>query len=87
MKSTPLETLSLSNLILERLEIFFESHAASLPVNLYEVILEQVERPLIIQTLRITNGNQIKASDILGLNRNTLRKKIKLFNIDPAHYK
>jgi len=87
MQSTSVETLSLSTLVLERLEIFFQSHATSLPVNLYEVILEQVERPLIIQTLRITNGNQIKASDILGLNRNTLRKKIKLFNIDPANYK
>lgn len=87
MKTTPLESLSLSNLVLERLEIFFQSQGNSLPVNLYEIILEQVERPLIIQTLRITNGNQIKASEILGLNRNTLRKKIKLFNIDPANYK
>lgn len=82
-----LEALSLSKIIAERLEIFFKSHANSLPLNLYEIILEQVERPLISQTLRITHGNQIKASDILGLNRNTLRKKIKLFKINPSDYK
>jgi two-component system nitrogen regulation response regulator GlnG len=87
MKTTSLEALSLSNLISERLELFFQSHATSLPLNLHAVILEQVERPLIKQTLQITNGNQIKAADILGVNRNTLRKKIKLFKIDLAHYK
>jgi len=82
-----LEALSLSKLISHRLEAFFGSHADSLPINLYETILEQVESPLIIQTLRITHGNQMKAADILGLNRNTLRKKIKFFKIDPADYK
>lgn len=82
-----LKSLSLSEVIAERLKVFFSSHATSLPINLHETILEQVERPLIIETLRITEGNQIKAAEVLGLNRNTLRKKIKLFNIDPALYK
>ncbi len=81
------ETLSLSTLVSQRLEAFFESQLNSLPVNLYATIIEQVERPLIIQTLKITQGNQIKAAEILGINRNTIRKKIKLFNIDPSIYK
>lgn len=81
------ENLSLSTLVSQRLEAFFDSQLNSLPVNLYEVILEQVEYPLIVQTLKITNGNQIKAAEILGINRNTIRKKIKLFNIDPSDYK
>lgn len=81
------ETLSLSTLVSQRLEIFFESQLNSLPVNLYDVIIEQVEHPLIVQTLKITQGNQIKAAEILGINRNTIRKKIKLFNIDPSDYK
>lgn len=80
-------TLSLSNLITQRLEEFFASHANSLPVNLYDVILPQVEQPLIVQALKATNGNQIKAAEILGINRNTIRKKIKLFNIQPSDYK
>ncbi|MCP5322400.1 MAG: DNA-binding protein [Candidatus Paracaedibacteraceae bacterium] len=87
MAPKTLEALSLSKIISERLDVYFNSHANSLPVNLYEVILAQVEEPLIKHTLRVTNGNQIKAADILGLNRNTLRKKIKLFKIDPSHYK
>jgi two-component system nitrogen regulation response regulator GlnG len=56
-------------------------------VNLYDVILPQVEQPLIVQALKATNGNQIKAAEILGINRNTIRKKIKLFNIQPSDYK
>jgi two-component system nitrogen regulation response regulator GlnG len=44
--------------------------------NLYNLVIERVERPLIELTLRKTGGNQIKAAEILGINRNTLRKKI-----------
>jgi two-component system nitrogen regulation response regulator GlnG len=41
-----------------------------------------LEKPLIVQTLRATGGNQIKAAEILGLNRNTLRKKMRALGID-----
>ena len=44
--------------------------------GLYDRVLEQVERPLITMTLAATRGNQVRAAEILGLNRNTLRKKI-----------
>ena len=59
------------------------------PEGLYERIIEEIERPLIIRTLHLTKGNQIKAAQILGLNRNTLRKKIDLLNIskDRSDYK
>ncbi len=49
--------------------------------GLYHKSLQDFERPLIIATLRATNGNQIKAAKILGLNRNTLRKKIRELEI------
>ena len=47
------------------------------PPGLYHRILREIEEPLLIATLSATRGNQIKAAELLGLNRNTLRKKIK----------
>jgi two-component system nitrogen regulation response regulator GlnG len=40
-------------------------------------VLQEVERPLIALTLKATRGNQVRTADLLGLNRNTLRKKIR----------
>ena len=51
------------------------------PPGLYGRVLREVEEPLIVATLAITRGNQLRAADILGLNRNTLRKKITELNI------
>ncbi len=51
------------------------------PFDIYEQVLAEVERPLIQMTLVATRGNQIKAASMLGLNRNTLRKKIRDLNI------
>jgi two-component system nitrogen regulation response regulator GlnG len=47
------------------------------PVGLYHRLLRELEAPLIAATLASTRGNQIKAAEVLGLNRNTLRKKIR----------
>lgn len=56
-------------------------------VNIYETVLEAVERPLFQLILAETKGNQIKAADILGLNRNTLRKRLQTLAIDPGNLK
>jgi len=45
--------------------------------QLYELILSGVERPLVKMVLKETAGNQTQAANVLGINRNTLRKKIK----------
>ena len=45
------------------------------PAGLYDRVLREIERPLIQLTLGATRGNQLKAAQLLGLNRNTLRKK------------
>jgi two-component system nitrogen regulation response regulator GlnG len=50
--------------------------------DLYGLILEQMERPLIRFVLEKTRGNQVKAAEILGINRNTLRKKIQELDIE-----
>ena len=58
------------------------SGADGLPAaGLYQRVLREVERPLITLTLQATQGNQIRAAEVLGLNRNTLRKKIRQLNI------
>ena len=47
------------------------------PPGLYHRILREIEHPLLTVTLAATRGNQIRAADLLGVNRNTLRKKIR----------
>ena len=57
---------------------FFAAHADGPgPTNVYDQVIAEVERPLIRMTLSATRGNQIRAAAMLGLNRNTLRKKIR----------
>ncbi len=61
---------------------YFVAHKGAMPAaGLYDRILREVERPLIVATLVATRGNQIKAAHVLGLNRNTLRKKIRELDI------
>jgi two-component system, NtrC family, nitrogen regulation response regulator GlnG len=69
---------SLTQAVERHLRDYFAAHKDGLPARgLYDRILREVEKPLITLTLNATRGNQIKASDLLGLNRNTLRKKIR----------
>jgi len=69
--------LSLGASVEKHLNQYFESHKNQLPANgLYDRIIHEVERPLIIKTLNLVRGNQLKAAELLGINRNTLRKKI-----------
>ena len=61
----------------QRLAAEFAAASPGLPApGLYDRFLAEVERPLIAQALRATRGNQIRAAAVLGINRNTLRKKI-----------
>ena len=52
------------------------------PAGLYDRVLREVERPLLVATLRAVRGNQLRAADLLGINRNTLRKKLSDLAID-----
>ena len=54
---------------------------------LYKSVLEAVEKPLLEQTLGRCEGNQLKAARILGINRNTMRTKIKKLGIDVTRWK
>src|SRR3974390_401457 len=68
----------LSNAIERHLTAYFASFGADLPPpGLYHRVLREMEQPLLSVTLAATRGNQIRAADLLGVNRNTLRKKIR----------
>ncbi|GIL38529.1 nitrogen regulation protein NR(I) [Roseiterribacter gracilis] len=72
----------LSGAVERHLREYFQAHAGGLPAaGIYDRVLTEVERPLITLTLAATRGNQIKAAELLGLNRNTLRKKIRELDI------
>ncbi len=74
---------NLSDAIEKHLNTYFSRHGDALPPDgLYDRILREMERPLVTLTLQATRGNQLKAAKVLGLNRNTLRKKIKGLDIN-----
>ena len=54
---------------------------------LYKSILEVIEKPILERALERADGNQLKAAKILGINRNTIRAKIKKLGINPDIYK
>jgi two-component system nitrogen regulation response regulator GlnG len=62
-------------------ELFHEHGTGLPPPGLYHRILRELEYPLISAALAATRGNQIKAAELLGLNRNTLRKKVRDLDI------
>jgi two-component system nitrogen regulation response regulator GlnG len=80
--------VTLAALVERHLQSYFaEFEDGAPPAGLYDRVLEEVEAPLIRLTLSATRGNQVRAADILGLNRNTLRKKINDLGIERASIK
>jgi two-component system, NtrC family, nitrogen regulation response regulator GlnG len=83
--STVAETVSdegLGAAVERHINDYFVAHKGAMPAaGLYDRVLREIERPLIVATLVATRGNQIRAAHVLGLNRNTLRKKIRELDI------
>ena len=76
--STSMGPVTIAQSVEENMRRYFAGFGEDLPPSgLYQRVLEEVEYPLILAALTATRGNQIKAADLLGLNRNTLRKKIR----------
>jgi two-component system nitrogen regulation response regulator GlnG len=71
-----LADLSLEELVRRKLRAYFQNLTLLEPCDLHAIVIGQVEKPLIELTLEHTGGNQLKAAEVLGINRNTLRKKI-----------
>lgn len=73
--------LNFSELIEKRLGGFVKKLRASEGSNLYDLLIQAVEKPLIKLVLKETSGNQVQAAQLLGMHRNTLRKKMKELKI------
>jgi Fis family transcriptional regulator len=71
----------LSHHVADSLDTYFRALNGHPPSKLYDLILHQVEPPLLRATLTYCRGNQSRAADMLGLNRATLRKKLRLHGI------
>ncbi|MDH3240468.1 MAG: nitrogen regulation protein NR(I) [Alphaproteobacteria bacterium] len=73
---------NLGSAVERHLRDYFSAHKDGLPPpGLYDRVVKEVERPLLTVCLGATRGNQIKAAELLGLNRNTLRKKLRELDI------
>ena len=82
-KEDILSEVSLAEKVIELGDNLYRDHEG----HLYEAILEKIEKPLIQHVLERTEGNQFKAARILGINRNTIRAKIKKLGIEPDKWK
>ena len=76
------KNINFSNFFNEFLDRFFDTiENENIKLNLYDKFLNEIEKPLIIKTLKYFKGNQIKTANVLGINRNTLRTKIAKHNL------
>ena len=64
------------------LQDYFCKLDGHMPSNLYKLVLQEVEHPLLESVMHYTRGNQTKAAEILGINRSTLRKKLKQYGME-----
>ena len=76
-----LDQHSLEAIVELKISRFLDQIGSYYPEDLHSLIMRKVEKPLLAQILRRTGGNQVHASKILGINRNTLRKKMKLYGL------
>ena len=64
------------------LDKYFKDLEGENPNDVYDMVLHSVEKPLLIYIMNYSQGNQTRAAKILGLNRNTLRKKLEFYNLN-----
>lgn len=74
-------TGELSECVRKSLDRYFKDLDGEKPRAVYEMVMKNVERPMLEAVLHRAEGNQTIAADMLGINRNTLRKKIQQYKI------
>jgi Fis family transcriptional regulator, factor for inversion stimulation protein len=74
-------TASLKEAVRDSLEKYFNTLDGNDPSNVYNMVLQQIEQPLMEIVMEHVDGNQSRAAECLGLNRGTLRKKLKMYDL------
>ncbi|HVL58920.1 MAG TPA: Fis family transcriptional regulator [Burkholderiaceae bacterium] len=72
---------SIDEAITRSLEKYFRDLEGSRPSAIYDMVLSAVERPMLEVVMKQAHGNQLRASEMLGINRNTLRKKLQQYGM------
>lgn len=80
--NTTIQNQTIRSCVERSLQNYFAQLGDGHVANLYEMVLAEVETPLLESVLKHTRGNQSKAAILLGLSRGTLRKKLAIYNID-----
>ncbi len=73
---------SLRDTVTHSLRLYLSQLGGHEPKDLYKMFIEEVENPLLESIIQYCNGNQTKAAKYLGLNRGTLRKKLKMYGLN-----
>ena len=85
-ESNSFEILNQQTTLRESVELAMKNYFAQLedekPTNIFDLVMAEVEAPLMESVMAYTQGNQTKASQVLGLNRGTLRKKLKMYGLN-----
>lgn len=72
---------SIDQAVTANLEKYFRDLNGERPSAVYDMVLAAVERPMLEVVMRQAQGNQLRASEMLGINRNTLRKKLQHYGL------
>lgn len=75
------QTSGINTIIRSSLSQFLNDLDGENPGNIYDLVMQQVEEPLLELIMQHVDGNQSKAAECLGINRGTLRKKLKTYNL------
>jgi Fis family transcriptional regulator len=73
--------VSLAKQVKAAMDIYFQDLEGHSPSDLYRMVINEVEKPLLESVMKQVRGNQSRAAEMLGLNRSTLRKKLQLHNL------
>lgn len=82
MNADSQQTIPLRQHVQNTISRYLEDMGNTVPENLYQMLLSEIEPPLIEEILKCTGGNQSRAAGMLGITRNTLRTKMQRYSIE-----